>query len=67
MNYFNLIIFFLTLSATLSVKSGLSTVNNKSGLYFKIALTVLLILLLLILNKFNITLVNPKKVISFKS
>ena len=40
---------FLTFSATLKVKSGLSTLNNISG------------------NKFNNTLVKPRKVISFKS
>ena len=57
---------FLTLSATLSVKSGLSTLNNIFGLNFIISSTVLLILFL-ILNIFNKTLVNPIYVISFKS
>ena len=49
---------FLTLSATLSVKSGLSILNNISGLNFIISSTVLFILFLIfkILNK---TLVNP--------
>ena len=55
----------MTLSATLKVKSGLSTLNNISGLNLIISSTVLLIfdLILKILNK---TLVKPRKVISCK-
>ena len=47
-----LVLIFLTLSATLIVKSGLSTENNISGLNFIISSTVWLILFL-ILNIFN--------------
>ena len=49
----------LTLSATLKVKSGLSTLNKISGLNFNISSTVLLILFL-ILKILSITLVNPR-------
>ena len=41
---FNIFINLFTLSATLNVKSGLTTLNNMSGLNFIISLTVLLIL-----------------------
>ena len=54
MNCFNIRIFIFTLSATLNVKSGLSTVKRISGLKSKIALRLLI--LLLILNIFNKTL-----------
>ena len=60
------VFFILILSATLKVKSGLSTVNNISGLNFSIALTVSLIFFL-ILKILNNTLVNPKYVISLRS
>ena len=50
---------FLTFSATLKVKSGLSTENNISGLNLIISLTVWLILFL-ILNILNKILVKPK-------
>ena len=50
---------FLTLSATLKVKSGLSTLNKISGLNSIILFTVALIFFL-ILNIFNKTLVNPR-------
>jgi len=50
---------FLTLSATLSVKSGLSTLNNISGSNFRISSTVLLIFFF-ILKIFNNTLVKPR-------
>ena len=56
---------FLTLSATLIVKSGLSTENNISGLNLIISLTVWVILFL-ILNILNKMLVKPRYVISFK-
>ena len=49
---------FLTFSATLNVKSGLSTLNKISGLNFIISSTVLFILLF-ILKMFNKTLVKP--------
>jgi len=49
---------FFTRSATLKVKSGLSTVNKISGLKSFIALTVSLIFLL-ILKIFFITFVKP--------
>ena len=61
-----LLLIFLTLSATLRVKSGLSTLNNISGLNLIISSTVLLILFL-ILKIFNKTLVKPIYVISLRS
>ena len=66
MNCFYIVVNFLTLSATLNVKSGLSTLNKISGLNFIISSTVLLILFL-ILKIFNNTLVNPRYVISLRS
>jgi hypothetical protein len=48
MNCFNFRIIFFTLSATLNVKSGLSTVNNISGLKSSIAFTVSFIFFLIL-------------------
>ena len=58
MNSLDIMINFFTFSATLKVKSGLSTLNKISGLNFIISLTVLFILFL-ILNIFKKTLVKP--------
>ena len=55
-----------TFSATLKVKSGLSTVSNISGSKFSIAFTVSFIFFL-ILKIFIKTLVKPKYVISLRS
>ena len=49
MNYFYIFIFFFTNSATLKVKSGLSTVNKTFGLNFIIALAVSFIFFLQLL------------------
>ena len=59
MNCFNFGFLFFIFSATLKVKSGLSTVNNMSGLKFSIAFTVSLIFFL-ILKIFKKTFVKPK-------
>ena len=61
-----LVLFILIFSVILKVKSGLSTVNNMSGLKFSISFTVSFIFFL-ILKRFKITLVKPKYVISLRS
>ena len=64
--FFILGFLFLTILATLNVKSGLSTLNKISGLNLKISSTVWSILFF-ILKMLNKTLVKPKYVISFNS